>query len=239
MKKILLAATLIIILNACELIVGDRVEGNGNTKTELRNITSANKIKTAGSFDIEIAQGNSTSVTVEADENLLPYIETFNEDGWLIIRPKEHAHLSSKKHLKVSIVTNKLEACKVSGSGNVVGKSRFTGGSSLDLGIAGSGDITLEVNTPTINGSIAGSGNITLVGETKETVIKIAGNGDWRAENLKAENADVHIAGSGNVHVFADNKLSIHIAGSGDVFYKGNPQIDQHIAGSGNIKKLP
>lgn len=85
---------------------------------------------------------------------------------------------------------------------------------------------------------IAGSGNIHITGETKDELIKIAGHGDYKGEDLKAENAEIHIAGSGNVKVFADNKLEIHIAGSGDVYYKGNATIEQHIAGSGTIKKI-
>ena len=96
----------------------------------------------------------------------------------------------------------------------------------------------LQINAPKVKAEIAGSGNMTIAGETKDEEIRIAGHGDYKAENLKAENAEIHIAGSGDVKVFADNTLDINIAGSGSVFYKGSPKVSQHIAGSGEIKQL-
>lgn len=238
MKKLL---TLTVILTAffasCQFI-GKPIKGNGNPRTESRNISSAQKIKLAGSYDVELSQGSSTSLKIEADDNLLPYIETYNEDGWLVIKTKEGYHLSTANQIKVTVSTDKLEAVKLAGSGNVIGKTKFTGGDYLEVGIAGSGNASLEVNAPKVKSSIAGNGDIIISGETKTQEAEIAGNGNYRAENLKSENAEVHIAGSGYAKVDAANKLEIHIAGSGDVFYKGNPTIDQHIAGSGNIKRI-
>jgi hypothetical protein len=68
--------------------------------------------------------------------------------------------------------------------------------------------------------------------------IHISGSGDADFRNLKAENSDIHIAGSGNVWVFASLKLDVRVAGGGDVHYYGNPtDIKQKIAGSGNLIK--
>ena len=56
--------------------------------------------------------------------------------------------------------------------------------------------------------------------------------------DLKAENAKVHIAGSGDVKVFAALQLDVNIAGSGSVYYKGSPNVKQKVAGSGDVKKV-
>ncbi len=239
MKKILLGLVIVSgFLSGCDLIVGRRIEGNGNIVTQERNIHSANKIKLAGSYDVEISKGSSAMVKVEADDNLMSHIIIENEGDWLIIKSRDHENLVSSKTIKIYINTDKLEAVHLAGSGNIIGNEKFTGADNIDLSIAGSGDINLQINTPKVKASIAGSGNIILSGETKNEEIHIAGHGDYKAENLKAENAEIHIAGSGNVKIFADNNLEINIAGSGDVFYKGNPKISQHIAGSGQIKQL-
>ena len=66
----------------------------------------------------------------------------------------------------------------------------------------------------------------------------IAGVGEYRAADLKAENAKVHIAGSGDVKVFAALQLDVNIAGSGSVYYKGSPNVKQKVAGSGEVKKV-
>ncbi|MBS1639360.1 MAG: DUF2807 domain-containing protein [Bacteroidetes bacterium] len=238
MKKnyLLLLISIAFLFTACNFF-STPINGNGNLSSETRNISSAQKIKLAGNYNVELSQGN-TSLKINTDENLLSYIETYNENGWLVIKTKEHYRLSSSNPIKIIISTDKLEAIKLAGSGNITGTTKFTGGDMLEIAIAGSGNATLEVNTPKVKSSIAGSGDIILSGETKDEEIHIAGHGNYKAINLKSENADVHIAGSGNANVFAANKLSIHIAGSGDVNYKGNPAINKEIVGSGNIKKI-
>lgn len=238
MRKILVAVFLIAIFGASCDFLEKTIQGNGNVKKEDRNVSNTERIKSFGSFDIDIVQGSTPGVTIEADDNLIPYIVTESKDGALEIRTREHFRLRSDNKIKVTVTTDDLEQVEIAGSGNVKGIGKFTGRDHLKIGIAGSGDMDLSVNTPKIDADIAGSGNITLSGETRDTKIEIAGIGNYHAENLKSENVEIHIAGSGNAEVFAENSLSIDIAGSGDVNYRGNASVKQSIAGSGKIKKL-
>jgi hypothetical protein len=239
MNKIICSLLIIAVsFSSCDLLLGRRVRGNGKIVTEQRAVNSAHNIKLAGSYDVELTQGPVTSVSIETDENLLPYIVTAEEDGSLVIRSKDHENLDPTRHIKVYITTDQLQAINLVGSGNINGKTKFAGEDNLFMKIAGSGNITIEVNTPKVKSEITGSGNINISGETKDEEINIAGHGDYKAEDLKSENAEVHIAGSGDVNVFAENKLVIHIAGSGNVFYKGNAKVEQHVAGSGTIKQM-
>ncbi|MFL9482948.1 head GIN domain-containing protein [Chitinophagaceae bacterium LWZ2-11] len=231
----LLALATSIIFTGCDYRT---VRGNGNITTETREGYTPNRIKLAGSFDVELTQGPAASVKIEGDANLLSYVVTEQRDGFLVIKTKEHINLSSEHDIKIIITTPKLEEISLTGSGNITGNSKFTDGDRLKVSIAGSGDVSLEANTPKVEASIAGSGSITIKGETKDAVVRISGVGDYKGDSLKAENVEVHIAGSGNVKVFADAKLDVHIAGSGDVYYKGTPSITQHIAGSGGIRQM-
>ena len=219
-------------------MINRTVQGNDNLKSEDRDVSATSRIESAGSFDVTIVQGAPFAVKVEADENLLPYIVTEIRDGRLSIHPREHYNLRSSHRIRVTITTNKLTEAIIAGSGNINGEGKFTGGDDLTLKIAGSGSIMLNVNTPEITSKIAGSGDIELTGETKSANIEIAGDGNYKAENLMTETTEIHIAGSGDTRVFAENKLEIHIAGSGSVYYRGNATIEKHVAGSGDIKKI-
>lgn len=239
MKHILLFLTVIMLTaTSCRWFGYKRVVGNGNLETQDRPIQRAERIKLAGSYDVEITQGPTTSVKVEADENILPFILTRSEDGFLIIKSKDHVSLSTDNTIKIFITTPKLEQVNLAGSGNIIGKNKFTGGDNLTLKIAGAGDMKMDVNTPSIEAEIAGSGSMTLTGETRDQRIRISGVGDYIGEALKSENAVVKIAGSGNVKLFAAATLDVNIAGVGSVYYKGSPAVKQHVAGSGEVKKL-
>ena len=66
---------------------------------------------------------------------------------------------------------------------------------------------------PKLNSHITGSGNLHISGETKDVDVHISGSGNYDGPGLKAENASVHIAGSGDANLFADYKLKASIAG--------------------------
>lgn len=217
---------------------GKRIKGNGNISTETRSVSNAERIESMGSFNIEIIQGNNTSVRIEGEENLIPYIETNTHEGALRIRVRKGYNINTTRELKIYITTPRLEEVSIAGSGDITGKGKFTGANKLNTSIAGSGSISLEVNTPEIETVIAGSGDINLTGETRNISIDIAGSGNFNGQSMMAENVTIDIAGSGDVRVFADKKLDIDIAGIGNVYYKGNAVVTQSIAGSGDIKKI-
>jgi hypothetical protein len=237
MKQISLFLALVLLLgtSSCRW---KHVKGSGVIITRDLHIGHAERIRLSGSIDVYLTQGAVTSVKVEGDDNILPLVIIEERDGELNIKTKNNISYSTEASVKVYITTNKLSSVKVSGSGDVYGKSKFTGSEKFTAGISGSGNITLDLNAPEVESNISGSGNITLQGETANQKLNISGSGDYNCEELKSENTTVRITGAGDVKVFADAKLDIHITGGGSIYYKGNAAVTQHVTGSGDIRKL-
>ncbi|MEJ7679455.1 MAG: DUF2807 domain-containing protein [Segetibacter sp.] len=63
----------------------------------------------------------------------------------------------------------------------------------------------------------------------------VTGSGNYDSPNLKAENANVKILGSGDASLFAEVNLEASIAGSGDIKYRGNAAVKKDVAGSGSF----
>ena len=76
-------------------------------------------------MNVQIAYGNSNSVTVEADENLLPYIETTVENGKLSIKSKKNVNLKSSSKMNVYVSMTKINSLQLSGSGNINGSEHL------------------------------------------------------------------------------------------------------------------
>lgn len=237
MKQLLLVLCTISLIAGCRYSFGKKVKGNGNLTTETRQVSSTNKIKVLGSIDVELVPGDF-KVTVEADENLLPYILTDKEDGWLVIKQRNNVNIKTNNRLKVYVSAREIESIDISGSGDVKGIGKFSGGEKLNIDIAGSGDVVLDVNTPAIHVDIAGSGTASLSGETKEADVEIAGSGNYRADRLMTESTSVDIIGSGDARIFADVNLSAKVIGSGSVYYKGKANVRSDITGSGTVKPI-
>jgi len=224
--------------SSCIFIDSESVKGNGIISVETRKGLNAHRIRLAGFMDVELTQGSGTEVKVEADENLQQYIITEMEDDVLVIKMRSNIRFINSERLKIYITTDRLEQITLSGSGNIVGTNKFTGSDRLKLRVSGVGDLKLDLNTPELEAEISGSGSLVLSGETKDARIQINGVGDCNAETLKAENATVKIAGSGDVKVFADTNLDVTIRGVGSVYYKGAATVSQKISGSGEVKRL-
>lgn len=219
-------------------IAGERVNGNGNLKSESRNISNAPKIKVVGGLDVFVDQG-APAIKVEGDENILRYIETESDNDWLEIKTKDRINIHSQNPIKVYVTTPEIDELKVTGSGSITCQKKLSSPDKMFFSITGSGNINADVNAPEVNAAITGSGNLYLKGETRDADIHVTGSGNYNSPDLKAENAAIKISGSGDANLFADVSLKASISGSGDIKYRGNAAVEKHIAGSGSVIKVP
>lgn len=237
MKLLLLIITLTLLLPACiDIDTGEHVTGNGNRTTEDRRVKNAEKVKVTGDMEVILAAG-PTSVKIEADENVLPYITTAMNDDWLEIRLKDHMNIH-EGHIKVYVTSPQFSHIAVTGSGNVSAEQKMESDEPLRFDVTGSGNIIMAIHSPRVNAGITGSGNINLSGETKDVDVSVTGSGNFNGLDLRAENVKVDIAGSGDVSVHANANLNADIHGSGNVKYRGSAAVHKNIGGSGAVDKV-
>ena len=187
---------------------------------------------------MEVIPGEDFAVTIEAEENLMQYINIDKDGDKLKVKVMEGINLRTRKDIHIRVSLPKVESIGFAGSGHVNVKGTIKDVEKLELSVAGSGDIVAALDCPEVEGDIAGAGSITLSGTTRKLKLDVAGAGDCKCEKLLAEEVNISIAGSGNAWVYASIKLDVSVAGSGDIYYRGNPSIKQSIAGSGDIKKM-
>ena len=239
MRNVLIFSLITILFTtSCDYITGERVRGNGNLKTEQRSESNFTGVSSHGDYDVYLSQGSSYSVRIEAEENLIPYIETFVDDNVLKIRTKDGYNLDNSTDLKVFVSAPSFATVKTSGSGNIYSDGRLSNTSPIEVEVSGSGDVKVTLNAPEIRAELNGSGNINISGETKNFTGSILGSGDINAGELKSEGVDLKITGSGNAEVYASVKLNVGITGSGDVRYHGSPDTKSSITGSGAVRKI-
>ena len=198
-----------------DINMGPGVKGSGKQATEHRKVDSFSKISSKGAYDVDVQVGDATSVTISGDDNLVKLVETKVEDGALFINTKENVR-PSKKGLKISITTPKLEAFNLKGAGDVT----ITGikGDSFTANLFGAGDVTASGNVNNLNATLKGAGDMHLY-------------------DLHAANATAQLTGTGNLDVWASKYLKADMSGVGDLSYKGHPtKVDKDATGVGDIK---
>jgi carbon monoxide dehydrogenase subunit G len=239
MKKIWVIVLLMISIGASSQWSWKRIDGNGILKKETRKVQPFTGISSSGSWDVMVAYGNSTDVTIEGDENLLEHIETVVENGKLYIRAKKYGNIRSKNKITVYVTATRLQHLSLSGSGDIIGRGEFKNEGTTNVMVSGSGNIRFEFDQfNEIDVSVSGSGGIKMKGTAKEIEARISGSGNIDCKEVISDDASAHISGSGNIKVHANSSIDVHISGSGNVHYSGGAQnIRTHKNGSGRIVK--
>lgn len=220
-KRILVALIMLSLVTfACSAVTfninpSQSVRGSGNVVSETRAVSGFSAISLQGSGDVDVVFGDSESAVVEADDNIVPLIETRVQNGRLVISTRNNTNYRTNKPVRIHVTIKTLDEIRLSGSGNI--------------------------NVPDLNGdslqiSLPGSGNITVVGAANNVDVSVSGSGNVICSSLKAKSATAKISGSGNIQVYASSSLDASISGSGTIMYSGSPvSVTKTVSGSGNI----
>lgn len=216
---------------------GERVHGSGTIVKQARDVGAFEGLELGMPGSVEVRIGGSDNVTIEADDNLQPLIETVIEGGTLKIRPVRKELQITSRNMKIFITARRLDSISVGGSGNV--DAEGLRGQRLSFNVGGSGSINVRgLESESVKVSLGGSGNLKASGHTDHLAVSIGGSGKVGTGQLASRNVSVSIGGSGQATVWAKQSLSVSVAGSGDVSYYGDPQISKSIMGSGSIRRL-
>ena len=239
MRQILFVAVASLLLfSSCREIFAKRIRGNGNITTQTRSAGQFNSVEVGGNIDVYARQDSSSSIRVEADENLQQYIETRNDGEVLRIRSQEGYNLRPSRHIKVYVSSATFRKLQASGACDLFSEGKITSPSEIDYDLSGSCDVTMEVNAPKISANASGSCAVKLNGQAKDFNIRGSGSTDIKSFDLLAENVDLDISGAGDVKIYASAKISGTISGAASVNYKGAAQTDIHTSGASSVKKV-
>jgi hypothetical protein len=193
-----------------------------------------------GSPDLFIQPGESHKVWAEGDSEFAELVDVSVKDGVLKISIKDEEWSWKKwgdKELDIYVTTPELKAVRLFGSGDIeVGG--FKDLDQFDISLNGSGDIQFKDDIQSLSMTIklAGSGDIMVQGSATALDVSLAGSGDVQADKLRAHDAVVKVAGSGDVSIHADGEVRARIAGSGDVSIHGEPShVQKNVSGSGDV----
>ena len=231
--QLLLFSTVVLLFATTGCIDNFTINGNGTAATEKRITTGFNKIKSEGEFDVHITNGDEFDIVVNAESNILQYIETDVNNHTLRIYIRGIHNVRNQLPMEVYITTPYLEGITQSGSGIIT--SDYFLSDHFDAVISGSGRIETAVDAMNVDALISGSGNLLISGGATNADYVVSGSGKIDANELQVRDCNAKISGSGNMYVNVEHYLKASISGSGNIFCNGVPDIERHISGSGNV----
>lgn len=192
------------------------IKGSGVSKTETRDIEDFEKIHFNGAGTVNLTFGESSSLEVSGDDNLLPLIETKVENGKLVISPTESINPKSK--LVFNVVVVDLKEVTVAGA------------ASMDIEEAASDSLKIQVS---------GAAEVTGSGAVDQLDISISGAGSIGLKEMKSKDLKISVSGAASATVYASESLDAKLSGVGSISCHGNPEnVEKSTSGLGTISIL-
>ena len=167
----------VLLVSACSV-----TKGSGQVVTETREVSGFTKVELSGSAELTVEKTGTESLSISAEDNLLPQLTSDVSGDTLILGTKPNTSILPTKPITYSVTVTDLTGLAVSGSGSV----RVS-----------------NLMTNSLTTKISGSGTITASGAVNDQDVDISGSGRYQAEQMTSKAVKTQISGSGTASVLA------------------------------------
>ncbi len=258
MKKSLIFMLLFLLAGpACSALPANTILGSGNVIRQTFDVSDFDQIQLETIGVVQIVQGDSDSLTIETDDNILPYLNAKVVGDTLILIGKNNINLEPSISITYYLTVKDIHAITTNTSGDITADS--IAADKFNIFVNGSGDVRLdradvqqllissdgsghvnidELAAETLSVQILASGNVELSGNAVSLDLKSSGSGDALFNDLQTADTRADFQASGHASLWVLSTLDVAIGGSGNVSYYGTPDITQNLTGTGQLISL-
>jgi hypothetical protein len=234
------------------------ISGSGNTVEETRTVRGFSGVELGTPGTLTITVGEKEELRIEAEDNLIPYIEAKVRSGRLTIETREGVNLRNTQPIRYCLTVKDLDTIVISSSGYVEAPDleaehfsvMIRSSGNVDMGdleadtltvkLSSSGDMRMGMlNADILKVEINSSGNLDISGgEVQRQDITTNSSGDYVAQDLKSAEAEVRLRSNGSATIRVRDHLKAHLSSSGDLRFFGNPKVNAMTTSSGDVVRI-
>jgi len=237
--KILSLSVLLISFYACDININMKsISGNGNVISEERHIAeNISSVKVSSGIQLELIEGETQSVIVEADENLHEHISTSIENGELKIRV-ENGFIKKADSKKVIVTYTALDAITASSGSKVKSKNPVIA-DQLYIQVSSGASVKLHVLAKDLSVKTSSGSDADLNGNSKSIEVKASSGSSIDAKELEAMYATAKASSGASIKLFITEELNANASSGGLISYDGSPkQVNKNKSSSGSVQKM-
>lgn len=217
--------------------MGERIYGNGHITSKDMHVGSFDGIDAGGAVEVHVKQDAASSVRVETDENLVPYVDVYTEGNTLMIHPKKGYNLDPSKEIVVYVSAPDYKSIEISGASKLIGDNAITPHEQLNLTGSGACKISMEMGGGKLVGDISGATTLNLKGQVADLNMEASGASDINGYDLVADEATVDVSGASGAQLTVNKNLKAEASGASHIHYKGNASVTQNTSGASSVSK--
>ena len=211
-------SAIVILLAIISCSDDDGVVGSGVIVTESRSVDDFNAVTASGILDIRITSGNTQSVAVTANDNIIDMVTTTVTGSTLAVGFSSSGTSVRDATIEVEVVVPDLVELRSEGVTNI----------SLD-------DLTGIENLTIVN---SGVNNIEASGDAQVLQLDLSGTGSFSGFQFETDTCTVNLTGVGNAELWVNDLLQGSLTGVGNIEYRGDPEVTISKTGLGEITKV-
>ena len=213
------------------------VRGSGVVISEARQVADFHSLEINYPVEVTIQQGTSTSVKVDAEDNLLPQLTTRVSGNTLFIENNQRdwsKRVNPTRPVRLTMTVKDLQKVDFPSAGTL--RVEKFQAKALEISISGAGTVNLsDLTAQSLTVNLSGAGTITASGSVDRLNVDISGVGSFRGGDLASQSADITISGAGSATAWVKSSLSVNISGTGSVNYYGSPSVQRNVSGLGSV----
>jgi hypothetical protein len=236
-KLTVLIVTFLVLLfttTSCNLDYISGIKGNNNVVSEDRTISSDfEAIKVQQGITLHLTQGNSTEISVEADENIIDLLITEVKNNELKIYFEKNVYRAKARNVFLTAET--IKAIRTS-SGAQVKSENTIQSNSLNLDASSGSSIRITANTEEIHSESSSGADIKINGKTNDFSASSSSGSSIDADDLECVNAVANASSGANIDLNVSGKLTAKASSGGDIDFEGTPsEIDKSTSSGGSV----
>ena len=222
-----------VVAGVAEQPVEEPVTDDG--RGEVRDVRDFQEVSLEGVGTLLIEQGETESLTIEAEPRVLQRIATEVRNGRLTIRPDRS--FETREPITYFLTIRELTGIELAGAGRVEAAQL----SADQLRINGSGAGAVIIDSLTANSlDVTASGNVQaeLAGAVDSQTVEVSDAASYAAADLSSRLASVTASGASQVTVNVSESLDARVSGAARVEYIGDPAVTEDVSAAGSLSNV-
>jgi len=205
-------------------------DDNKPFEDEVRKCDPFNAIEVSGNIELTVKQDSVQEVRVSFPKEYLPKIKTNVENGVLHIYSDE-IFLFQNKSIKVYVSSDSIKSLVAKGACKIESGSKLVS-PDFSLELLGASQANLDVNVHGLfKVDVKGASKVELQGNCSIIRANGLGASEINATELKANQAEVYVAGASHANVFASESINAEAYGASEIDCKGTPKTVKKLDG--------
>lgn len=211
----------------------DQIYGSNNTIVVDKDYKNFKALEFSSLVKATIIKSSEYSVSIEINDNLLPYLDCYQRGEKIFIGMKTNYNYRNVK-LSVVIKTPDVEIINLAGA-SAVDISGFNSNGKLTVTSSGASSISGNLYVQELNFDLSGASVVNLQGGAEEIFMLASGASSIKLSSFEVEYGDFNLSGASSAFVNVTKKIDLTISGASVFKYLGNPSIGRLNISGGSV----